>query len=49
MSRDRSELLLGKVIGTVQPQGSITATVEGHGAAMFRLRALADPPRMREL
>ncbi|KAK2070443.1 hypothetical protein P8C59_004933 [Phyllachora maydis] len=45
----RSELLLGKVIGTVQPQGSITATVEGHGAAMFRLRALADPPRMREL
>jgi alpha-galactosidase len=34
------ELLLGNVTTTVMPSGTITATVEPHGAAMFRLRAL---------
>ena len=33
-------LLLGKVSTTVQPSGTIIATVDPHGAAMFRLRAL---------
>lgn len=33
-------LLLGKVSTTVQPSGTILATVDPHGAAMFRLRAL---------
>lgn len=36
----KDELLLGKVVSTVAPQGTITATVERHGAAMFRLRAV---------
>lgn len=35
-----NELLLGKVIGTVQPQGTITASIDSHGAAMYRLRAV---------
>ncbi|KAJ9143812.1 Alpha-galactosidase [Pleurostoma richardsiae] len=35
-----NELLLGKVTTTVAPHGTITATVERHGAAMFRLRAV---------
>lgn len=35
------ERLLGSVTTTVAPQGTITATVDGHGAAMFRLRAVA--------
>ncbi|RDL35363.1 uncharacterized protein BP5553_07294 [Venustampulla echinocandica] len=33
-------LLVGNVTTTVQPSGTITATVGRHGAAMFRLRAL---------
>lgn len=33
-------LLLGKVSTTVKPSGTIIATVDPHGAAMFRLRAL---------
>lgn len=36
----KDELLLGKVVGTVAPQGTLTADVERHGAAMFRLRAV---------
>lgn len=36
----KNELLLGKVVSTVAPQGTITATVDRHGAAMFRLRAV---------
>lgn len=35
-----NELLLGKVIGTVEPQGTITASIDRHGAAMYRLRAV---------
>jgi alpha-galactosidase len=35
-----NSLLLGNVTTTVQPSGTITATVDSHGAAMFRLRAL---------
>lgn len=35
----RDPLLLGKVAMTVKPEGTIVATVDPHGAAMFRLRA----------
>jgi alpha-galactosidase len=35
-----NSLLLGNVSTTVQPSGTIIATVDPHGAAMFRLRAL---------
>jgi alpha-galactosidase len=35
-----SSLLLGNVTTTVMPSGTVTATVEAHGVAMFRLRAL---------
>lgn len=34
------ERLLGNVTTTVQPSGTITATVDAHGARIFRLRAL---------
>ena len=33
-------LLLGEVSATVQPSGTITATVDPHGVALFRLRAV---------
>lgn len=33
-------LLLGNVTTTVLPSGTITAEVEAHGAAIFRLRAM---------
>jgi alpha-galactosidase len=36
----KDPVLLGKVSTTVQPSGTILATVPAHGAAMFRLRAL---------
>jgi alpha-galactosidase len=36
----RDERLLGNVTTTVGPSGTIMATVDAHGAAMFRLRAL---------
>lgn len=36
----KNEVLLGKVVSTVAPRGTITATVDRHGAAMFRLRAV---------
>jgi alpha-galactosidase len=35
-----SSLLLGQVSTTVQPSGTITATVDPHGVAMFRLRSV---------
>ena len=40
-------LLLGNVTTTVQPSGTITATVDPHGAAMFRLRALPSGMKKR--
>lgn len=44
----KNELLLGKVMGTVPPQGTLTANIERHGAAMFRLRAvMTDAVRKR--
>lgn len=36
----KNELLLGSVVGTVEPRGTLTAEVDRHGAAMFRLRAV---------
>ena len=36
----KDEVLLGKVTTTVGPQGTLTAEIERHGAAMFRLRAV---------
>lgn len=36
----KNDLLLGKVVGTVAPQGTLTAEVARHGAAMYRLRAV---------
>jgi alpha-galactosidase len=41
-------LLLGNVTTTVAPSGTITATVDSHGAAMFRLRALPTALRKRD-
>lgn len=37
---DLDPILLGNVTTTVQPMGTITADVDRHGVAMFRLRAL---------
>lgn len=37
---NNDELLLGNITTTVQPSGTIVATVEPHGAALFRLRAV---------
>jgi len=36
----KDERLLGNVTTTVSPSGTIVATVDAHGAAMFRLRAM---------
>jgi alpha-galactosidase len=41
-------LLLGNITTTVQPSGTITAMVDPHGAAMFRLRALPTGTRKRD-
>lgn len=41
-------LLLGNVTTTVGPSGTITATVDSHGAAMFRLRALPTGLKKRD-
>ena len=41
-------LLLGNVTTTVTPSGTITATVDSHGAALFRLRALPTGMRKRD-
>lgn len=47
----KNEQLLGKVVGTIEPRGTLTAEVERHGAAMFRLRAVptAEARRRTEL
>jgi len=44
----KNELLLGSVTTTVQPSGTIIATVAPHGAAMFRLRALPSAAKKRD-
>jgi len=41
-------LLLGNVTTTIAPSGTVTATVDPHGAAMFRLRALPTSMRKRD-
>ena len=33
------EVLLGKKIGTIQPQGTLTATIPRHGVGVYRLRS----------
>lgn len=35
-----STLLLGSVVGTVAPSGTVVANVEAHGAVIYRLRAV---------
>ncbi|CAG8977374.1 hypothetical protein HYALB_00007004 [Hymenoscyphus albidus] len=47
--KSNSSILLGKVIGTVEPQGNIKATVPKHGAVMYRLRALPSDRNIDEL
>lgn len=37
----KNEQLLGKVVGTIEPHGSLTAEVDSHGVGMFRLRAVS--------
>lgn len=44
----KDELLLGKVVSTVAPSGTITAIVDRHGAAMFRLRAVPTAAAVRK-
>jgi alpha-galactosidase len=39
-------ILLGTVTTTIEPSGTLTAAVDRHGAAMFRLRAI--PPGIRK-
>lgn len=41
-------VLLGKKIGTVQPQGKLTAQVAKHGVGMFRLRAQASSMQKKD-
>lgn len=43
-----SSLLLGNLTTTIQPSGTIVATVDPHGAALFRLRALPTATRKRD-
>lgn len=45
----QDELLLGKVVGTVAPKGTLTASIDTHGAAMFRLRAVPTSTAKTEL
>ncbi|KAI9746518.1 MAG: hypothetical protein M1818_000231 [Claussenomyces sp. TS43310] len=40
---DGDELLLGKVMTTVAPSGTVTARVDPHGARVFRLRVVPTP------
>lgn len=47
--RNQDELLLGKVVTTVAPKGTLTADVDRHGAAMFRLRAVPTATARSEL
>lgn len=46
--KNLDEAVLGKVTTTVHPSGTITATVDSHGCAMFRLRAAPTPPTGRK-
>ncbi|KAG4434171.1 hypothetical protein IFR05_010329 [Cadophora sp. M221] len=47
--KEKNELLLGNVTMTVQPGGVISASVESHGVAMYRLRyAGGDGKRKRD-
>jgi alpha-galactosidase len=46
---NNDELLLGQVTTTVQPSGAINATVDQHGARVFRLRAVETSMRRRKL
>ena len=43
-----SDLLLGNVTTTVHPSGTITASVDPHGVAMFRLRAVPTAAMKRD-
>ncbi|EHK97092.1 putative Alpha-galactosidase [Glarea lozoyensis 74030] len=43
-----NSILLGSVTTTVQPSGTLTANVDRHGAAMFRLRAIPTAVRKRD-
>ncbi|TVY42961.1 Alpha-galactosidase [Lachnellula subtilissima] len=43
-----SSLLLGNLTTTVQPSGTIVATVDPHGAALFRIRAIPTAVRKRD-
>lgn len=36
------EMLLGEVVGTVAPEGTISVSVEAHGCKMFRMRAMGE-------
>lgn len=38
--KSNNTLLLGSVVSTVQPSGTVTANVEAHGAVLYRLRAV---------
>lgn len=40
---ENNKLLLGSVTTTVAPSGTVTATVDAHGARIFRLRAVPSP------
>ena len=44
----KNELLLGVVTSTVAPSGTVTASVDAHGVAMFRLRAVQTASRKRD-
>jgi len=46
--KNKDELLLGNVSTTVSPSGTVTATVDPHGAAMFRLRAVPTGVKKRD-
>jgi len=47
--KNNDSLLLGNLTTTVRPGGTITATVDSHGAAMFRLRAVPTGRKRDEL
>jgi alpha-galactosidase len=47
--KNGDELLLGKVVGTVQPSGTVTAMVDAHGVKAFRLRGMGMGSSKREL
>ncbi|KAI9049295.1 hypothetical protein LZ554_007140 [Drepanopeziza brunnea f. sp. 'monogermtubi'] len=45
---DKNELLLGNVTTTVMPGGTVSASVEAHGVAMYRLRYAGGGKRKRD-